>query len=516
MNKPNGGIAVTDEIIFAPTENGAGTSVYDSDVNSEIAEDFTLPDYLPEIRRLLRVTPSFSCPSGYTGSTDAEFAGNADWSVLYVGGDGKPATANLSSSYEVTAPVSPDLPLDRGAGLHAEHSVCAESVTGKVTAPRKLSVKSRLRHHIRVTGERNTQAELRGCTSDESIKKLDKTYVTLVTEKGMNDSTEAETVFPTEAGAKVIGVRASAAVNSCLPSDMGAVCRGTVVFTLLCTSPEGETVASESRVAFEAPVELDLDGEGWCLSGYAYVNGVTSDEAEGSLVCRATLCIECYARKNAPVKLTCDIYSTEQTTSPEFDTFKVPYLILCTNTEFSHDGSAVFDGLPEGAKILDCVCDAQPTGMRFENGKYLLDVKCRYNILFGAGDEYTCREAEQSFSAEVGAGNEEPSGYSARLTVMTCRAKTEGENIALSADIAAEVAVFGETEIKAVTSAEFGEKSANRRAAWTVAYAAPGETLWDIAKRYSADPAELAAANGLKYSSPDADDSLAGTNFLIV
>lgn len=516
MNKPNGGIAVTDEIIFAPPENGAGASVYDSDINSEITEEFTLPDYLPEIRRLLRITPSFSCPSGYTGSTDAEFAGNADWSILYVGGDGKPSAADLSSSYEVAAPVPSDLALDRDAGLHAEHSVFAESIAGRVTAPRKLSIKSLLRHHIRITGERNTQPELKGCISDESIKKLGKAYLTLVTERGVSDPVEVETVFRTEAGVKVIGVRACAAVDSCLPSDMGAVCNGTVVFTLLCAAPEGETVTYESRAAFEAPVELDLDGEGRCLSGYAYVNGVTSDEAEGSPVCRASLCVECYARKNAPVKLICDIYSTEQTTSPEFDTFKIPYLIFCTNTEFSHDGSTVFDGLPEGAKILDCVCDARQTGMRFENGKYFLDVKCRYNVLFGTGDEYTCREAEQSFSAEVGTGNEEQRGYSARLTVMTCRAKTEGENIALSADIAAEVAVFGEAEIKAVTSAEFGEKNASRRAAWTVAYAAPGETLWDIAKRYSTDPAELAAANGLKYSSPDSDDSLAGTNFLIV
>lgn len=516
MNKPNGGIATADEIIFAPPENGAGVSVYDSDITSEIAEDFTLPDYLPEVRRLLRVTPSFSCPSGYTGSSDAEFAGNVNLNVLYVGSDGKPAAADLSSSYEVSAQVPPDLQIDRGAGLYAEHSVCAENVSGKVTAPRKFSIKGRLRHHIRVTGERNTQTELNGSTSDECIKKLDKTYVTLVTEKGLNDSSETETVFPVEADSKVIGVRATAAVDSCLQTDSGAVCRGTVSFTLLCTDPEGNTVTSESRAAFEAPVELDLDGEGWQLSGYAYTNGVTSDEAEGSVLCRAALCVECYACKNAPVKLTCDIYSTQQTTAPTFETFRIPCLILCTNTEFSHDGSAVFDGLPEGAKILDCVCDAQPTGVRLENGKYLLDVKCRYNILFGSGDEYTCRETEQNFSAEVGSGNDAPGSYSARLTVVTCRAKTEGENIALSADIAAEVILLGESEIKAVTSAEFGEKSAARKSAWTVAYAVPGETLWDISKRYSADPAGLAAANGLKYSSPDAPDSLEGTTFLIV
>ena len=123
---------------------------------------------------------------------------------------------------------------------------------------------------------------------------------------------------------------------------------------------------------------------------------------------------------------------------------------------------------------------------------------------------------EMGFSAEVGSGSDTHNEYAAHLSVMSCRAKTEGENIALSADIEAAVSIFGEAEQKVVTSVKLGENTPARRAAWTVAYAAPGETLWDIAKRYSADPADLAAANGLKYSSPDAPDSLEGTDFLIV
>lgn len=516
MNKPNGGIAASDEIIFAPPANGVGATVYDSDINSEISDDFTLPDYLPEIRRLLRVMPTFPSPSEYIGGSDAEFAGKINWRVLYVGNDGKPATANLSSAYEVKAQADLSDNIAHGSGLHAEHSVVAENVSAKVTAPRKLGIRCRLRHHVKIYGERNTDTEITGCTSDESVKKLEKTFLTLVTEKGKNNSVAVETAFPIEAGSNVIGVRASAAVDSCFPSDSGAVCRGNVIFTLLGTDGENRVITSENTVAFEAPVELDLDGDGWCLSGYACVDEVSSDEAEGSLLCRADITAICKAQKNAPARLTCDIYSTEQVAYPTFGTFDIPYFILCTNTSFGHDGSAVFDGLPEGAEILDCVCDAQPTGMRFENGKYLLDIRCRYNILFGAGDEYTCKETEQSFSAEVGSGSDTHNGYSAHLSVMSCRAKTEGENIALSADIEAAVSIFGEAEQKVVTSVKLGENTPARRAAWTVAYAAPGETLWDIAKRYSADPADLAAANGLKYSYPDAPDSLEGTDFLIV
>ena len=49
--------------------------VCDRVVGCELNEEFTLPDYRPEIRKLLRVTPTFAPPSVYFGAGRLEFGG---------------------------------------------------------------------------------------------------------------------------------------------------------------------------------------------------------------------------------------------------------------------------------------------------------------------------------------------------------------------------------------------------------------------------------------------------------
>ena len=102
MEKSIGDIISTDEIIFAPISQAFQMPVCNKSVITEISEDLTLPDYLPEIRRLLRVTPVVSIPSQYVNGSMAEFSGNVNWNILYVCGEGTLSEATFSSPYEVS------------------------------------------------------------------------------------------------------------------------------------------------------------------------------------------------------------------------------------------------------------------------------------------------------------------------------------------------------------------------------------------------------------------------------
>ena len=57
-------------------------------VTTELSNDYTLPDYQPEIRRILKVIPSILPPAKYIGGNNAEFNGTIDYNMLYVGADG--------------------------------------------------------------------------------------------------------------------------------------------------------------------------------------------------------------------------------------------------------------------------------------------------------------------------------------------------------------------------------------------------------------------------------------------
>ena len=82
----------------------------DRQIVTELAEDFSLPDYQPEIKRLLRVKATVSPADKYIGAGSAECSGTVDYCILYSGNDGGLYCTNQTGEYRFTAPV--ELPAD--------------------------------------------------------------------------------------------------------------------------------------------------------------------------------------------------------------------------------------------------------------------------------------------------------------------------------------------------------------------------------------------------------------------
>ena len=53
-------------------------------LTQDITQELSLPDYQPEIKRLLRVNATIQPPTRYIGGGNIEFSGNVDFTVLYL------------------------------------------------------------------------------------------------------------------------------------------------------------------------------------------------------------------------------------------------------------------------------------------------------------------------------------------------------------------------------------------------------------------------------------------------
>ena len=92
-------------------EEGTGPETVQRDlcgetVLCEAAGDYELPDYQPEIRKVLSVRATV-LPSGkYVGGSKAEFTGSVVHTVLYTDPDGHIASVSLPADYDfaVTVP----------------------------------------------------------------------------------------------------------------------------------------------------------------------------------------------------------------------------------------------------------------------------------------------------------------------------------------------------------------------------------------------------------------------------
>ena len=105
-------------------------------VVTELSSDFSLPDYQPEIKRLLRVRATVAPPDKYIGAGSAEFSGTVDYSIVYAGNDGALYCTTQTGEYSFNTPVEMSADIELGDGLLCDVESVAEMATGRVMAPR--------------------------------------------------------------------------------------------------------------------------------------------------------------------------------------------------------------------------------------------------------------------------------------------------------------------------------------------------------------------------------------------
>ena len=77
--------------------------ILDRELSVEVTGDYSLPDYLPEIKRLLRIRPALLPQSRFAGRDSVGLNGALDYYVMYMGQDGGVYCAPLSAEYRLEA-----------------------------------------------------------------------------------------------------------------------------------------------------------------------------------------------------------------------------------------------------------------------------------------------------------------------------------------------------------------------------------------------------------------------------
>ena len=143
-----------DKNTFAGAAARLQIPVSDKNTVTELSGDFVLPDYQPEIKRLLKIGAAVLPPSKYISDREAELAGNVDYYVFYIGSDNAPYCAPLTAEYKITAPMDEASDVDGFLNsLGCGAVIYPDMISGRVTAPRKLNIKCRLKSRVQVFGE---------------------------------------------------------------------------------------------------------------------------------------------------------------------------------------------------------------------------------------------------------------------------------------------------------------------------------------------------------------------------
>ena len=520
----------------------------DKTVTAEIGQDFVLPDYQPEMRKLLRITPSILPPSRFLGVGEAEFAGNVAFAVLYIGADNALYTAELTAPYTFRTALEENERSvgDRPLAMHAE--LFADAVIPRLQAPRKLQIKCRLRAHIIGRGDEETGMKIVGEHAERETERLERTCLCSRTVYGTGEAFEVtdEIAIPAGEGElRVIDSRGTVQMTEASLTENGLICRGELYWQSLCTrdrippaTQEGEEIPSGAekmtgeievlsrRIPFSHTIELPLSHSflGWEAMAYGTCTDVNARVDDGKLLCAATIVPEGLAIGNEKVTFTCDCFSTARQSECDMHTFRYDRAVTCLNGNVTASGSLPLAelGMPQAAIPTDLSANAAIQGVSCERGRLILNGECTYQLLYRTPEgEFAAAEFRLPLRYEIPdeGGHTADAAYlaDARAVMLDSHARPEGENLTVDAEWAIAACVTAQEEIESVSALHSGAILPPRDGAYVLCYPDSTETLWRIAKRYHSAIRPLVTLNELPGSADtDTPQSLDGVRFLMI
>ncbi len=492
-------------------------------LTTELSTDFTLPDYQPEIKRLLRIGANVLPPSKYIGDSQAEFAGNIDYYVFYTGSDNEIYCAPLTGEYKI------DMPIEHGGewtvtNLTGSAEVATDMISGRVTSPRKLNIKCRLKTAARIFGDVPT---VRGYESGDSDNEVLRGYTACMrTLFGTGEMLRLsdEMIIDSRGGEiRVVSADGRALVNEINCHDGEVNCRGDVYLKIIMMREGGDLPYTTMRkLAFSQTVAVE-GASGRCQAvAKAVVCEMNLDVEDNRILIDLGLLVDAEVNKTERVHYVKDVYSTVYSTECRYRPIRLPYNGSVVNANFTLSDSASLSetGISQGSSIVDCSGVALIDGAQYDDsGRMIVTGKARFTLLLNKDGENSCSDVELPFkyTADIPVSDTDKAAIAMTPEVISSRARIDGERVGIDAEISLSGGAYEMKDISVLDSVSFGDEIERSRGEYVICYPSKNDSLWSVAKRYGAPVASLSRNNRITddydYDSPE---SLTGINYLVV
>ncbi len=236
-----------------PAKNTVQLEMGGGNIFFESGGEFILPDYMPKVQKVLRMEARVLPPSRYMSASEAQMSGSVLHTLIYIGEEGEVSATVLPAKYEFTVPftASGELPTVSAA-------VEVDSLSYRLSAPRKLNIRTRLRACPRVIGTESIAEKQLPSGEIEGLHKLCGELDSIRTQiLRSSDITVSDAVdIGGGADTRPIWCGSTAAVSDVRVADGGVSVRGEVYVKVLL-----DDGGKPKMVSKKLPFEEFLDGD---------------------------------------------------------------------------------------------------------------------------------------------------------------------------------------------------------------------------------------------------------------
>lgn len=483
-------------------------------MTTEAGCDYTLPDYLPEIRKILSVRTEVLPAAPYEGGGGVELGGTVRHGVLYADGEGRLQALPLHADYSFTLPTE-------GESTGVFSDVAVEGTVCRLGGPRKISLRTRLSGRTRLLYEEEVAPEIRGMGSDsdrESLETLSERVESARMTCGRSPELALSASLPLEcsgADTRAVWSGGGVLVNECRAEADGMLARGEVYFRVLLSEGEGSPYVLRERIPFECRIAAPgvREGESCVAHGRLLTADVSILPAEGEECGRVaidlTLELEgCAMGKQSCIPTTA-LYSTAYDMTCHHRTLAYHRPLGVAMGHYTVSGSrgrVDCDGEDAGG-IVDAHGRVELGSVSLEGGRAVVTGRVLADLIFTAPPEgesalpmLLSAPIECPFRIETDLrieGGVSPA-FVCHAELISARGRIEERALGVDCEVALWLRAYEKKEKTVLASAEpAGAVATHGGGHIHVAYPQKGESLFSLGARYHKKRAALARANGL-------------------
>ena len=479
------------------------------DVTCEQSIDaaFSLPDYYPEVSKILKCIAEINVQTRQVRDGRVEIGGQAVLTLVYSDGD------NSVNSFVHNCPFTKSVQIE-GAADGAFVSVTPKPglINSKATAPRKLevhgsftmSVSVMLLEHQKLLSSAECYGLYTKVTDFDYAEPSEPVTKSVFIEDEISVGNNKPPV------AKIIRSSASAVVTDCKTVGNKAVVKGNVrICILYCPAGNGRPILINEQRSFSQIIECDgLCEESKCECTANAVSlelhpktSVDGEVRNIGFECKIN--IDILSFKDAAVSFVTDAFSSDCQTDAETVTVAAERMEETVNENYVCKKSLDFSDGALG-EISDLWCRSFVDYASCDGRDILVKGTITIWILGSDKDAAPClieRSIDYEYRYTVeGEGEIRCSPKVSVAAVNYSQNSDGGVDVAVELNVSA--TVFSAVTLKAlckVSEVEGRPAGKDDETAVTL-YFAEGETVWDIAKKYYASPQKICAANEIEES----------------
>ncbi len=477
----------------------AAECIYDGIQEQSVELDYILPDYYPDIFRLIRCRIEPVITNSTVNGDKLNYELRCDIKVLYCGEeDTVIRCVSQTQSFSKTVDIGRDC--DNAA---IELIPKTGFVNYRAVNKRRLDIRGAVSVKIKVTGEKEQEVITDAEGMNIQLKKVPVRFAskTMTIEKVMRISEETELSPAQPSIMSIIGVRCTANdIENKLISGKLLVKGELEAKVLYACESDGEGAAELMvfSLPFSQIMDIDEIDESFDCSITTEVVSCDVTPASGKngdnrmLRCEAELRIKCSAVKTGSAMLVTDAYSTVypcELSISEIKTEQIP--VIYSESFRSNVRIAEGEQVPEKVYAMWCVPKNINTRIADDGHSVVITGMLTYSMAAkDASGMMIMPDKDEAFEETIELGDDiSGSSLTSDIKVREVSYNITSEGIlSAKADISAEISVSGSSVVNAVTDISIDDTAKKERDgdySMKLYYGAENEDIWDIAKRYS-------------------------------